>query len=605
MKCIMKCKVYLILTTLFLFLPHCVFAEEETEGRKTVLTGFVLNQDMEPVAGASVQVGNYTLDGFVMEFSGTTDEYGYYLIPVDESSTPRMAMVSAEGYPKVLFVENKFCFSNGSQTHTFYLCNAAVFHAKQLATIFLPTVPDASLGQYYRLDRVEDKHLIFEREMNPKADVPYLIIPDKDFRIEYGDMDVRNGFVEQSFPEASFYGFYSSYPYDRFEKEGSYLIDKSPDCSYRFGGSHGTSEYGARVGARRALLTLKSAGTWNYFDWKSHTVNDDWMKVLVFHDNTTDKTFTYDRVDTSVTTPKTTSFAGLIVNQEKAPVADARVKLKSKNGMTVYETTTDSYGSFLLPIADASQLFEVAIAAEGYPEQKQYQDGWQPFDFSNGSLLRSFTITNSAIFTVGKPATIILPVTPDASLGKYYYLDGVEDGKIIWQREYTPQAHVPYLIIPEKIFEIRYEDVTLSDKGAETTVKGASLKGCYNRSTFQRTKDEFSVLIGNSEDCEYIFSDIHQPEEIGCVIPPMRAVLVLNDAEYNWADYNVVLRHAASYLYFPDRLFVFHDEPAGIVNVSASPYLPSIVFDLHGRRIQGEPQKKGIYVKNRKKVVMK
>ena len=598
----MKYFSWLLLTTLFLICPNNSYAEGNKE-RKTVLTGFVLNQDMEPVAGASVQVGNYTFEGFVMEFSGTTDEYGYYLIPVDESSTPRMAMVSAEGYPKVLFGENKFDFSNGSQTHTFYLCNAAVFHAKQLATIFLPTVPDASLGQYYRLDRVEDKHLIFEREMNPKADVPYLIIPDKDFRIEYGDMDVRNGFVEQSFPEASFHGFYSSYPYDRFEKEGSYLIDKSPDCSYRFGGSHGTLEYGARVGARRALLTLKSAGTWNYFDWKSHTVNDDWMKVLVFHDNTTGKTFTYDRVYTSVT-PKITSFAGLIVNQEKAPVAGVRVKLESKDGMTVYETTTDSYGSFLLPIADANQLFEVAIAAEGYPEQKQYQDGWQPFDSSNGSLLRSFTITNSAIFTVGKPSTIILPVTPDASLGKYYYLDGVEDGKIIWQREYTPQAHVPYLIIPEKNFEIGYKDVTLSDKWAETTVKGASLKGYYYRCAFQRTKDEFSVLIGNIEDCEYIFSDIHQPEEIGCVIPPMRAVLVLNDAEYNWADYNVVLRHAASYFYFPDRLFVFHDEPAGIVNVSASPSISSIIYDLSGRRLSSI-SRKGVYVRNSKKYVMK
>ena len=50
------------------------------------------------------------------------------------------------------------------------------FTKDQMATIILPTAPDASKGKYYRLDRVENGQIVFEQEKQPRARVPYIIV---------------------------------------------------------------------------------------------------------------------------------------------------------------------------------------------------------------------------------------------------------------------------------------------------------------------------------------------------------------------------------------------------------------------------------------------
>ncbi len=43
------------------------------------------------------------------------------------------------------------------------------FTKGQRATIILPVAPDAEKGRYYKLDRVENRQIIFEEEVSPRA----------------------------------------------------------------------------------------------------------------------------------------------------------------------------------------------------------------------------------------------------------------------------------------------------------------------------------------------------------------------------------------------------------------------------------------------------
>jgi hypothetical protein len=61
-----------------------------------------------------------------------------------------------------------------------------------LSTIILPFPPDEGNGHYYRLDRCENRQIIFEEELFPKAHIPYIIVPTKDFSVNLDDMELYN-----------------------------------------------------------------------------------------------------------------------------------------------------------------------------------------------------------------------------------------------------------------------------------------------------------------------------------------------------------------------------------------------------------------------------
>ena len=141
------------------------------------------------------------------------------------------------------------------------------FTAGQMATIILPSVPDASKGKYYRLDRVEDGQIVFEQELQPQARVPYIIVPSQDFSIDPSSLDLE-GLTKDSvsIEGVSFVGSYvrkelpaltggdggGSLYYD--------LIDKTPDCSLSPLGETGK---GAIIGALRAYLLVNWSDPYN------------------------------------------------------------------------------------------------------------------------------------------------------------------------------------------------------------------------------------------------------------------------------------------------------------------------------------------------------
>ena len=140
--------------------------------------------------------------------------------------------------------------------------NMVTFTENQMATIVLPTAPDASKGKYYRLDRCEDGQIIFEQELHPQAHIPYIIVPSEDFSIDPGALDLAglsNDTV--SIEGISFIGSYTSNELN--EPEGFYIdiIDTTPDCG--FSPSEGTGKK-AFIGALRAYLQVSWDEPYNH-----------------------------------------------------------------------------------------------------------------------------------------------------------------------------------------------------------------------------------------------------------------------------------------------------------------------------------------------------
>jgi len=123
------------------------------------------------------------------------------------------------------------------------------FTAGQMATIVLPTAPEASKGKYYRLDRVEGNEIIFEQELQPRAHIPYIIVPSEDFCIELGSLDLKGLSRDTVCVDGiSFIGTYQKEEIG--SKEGFYIdiIDATPDCIL--------SDNKLKVGALRAFLQV-------------------------------------------------------------------------------------------------------------------------------------------------------------------------------------------------------------------------------------------------------------------------------------------------------------------------------------------------------------
>ena len=128
------------------------------------------------------------------------------------------------------------------------------FTEGQMATIILPTEPDASKGKYYRLDRVEDRQIIFEQELQPQAHIPYIIVPSEDFSIDPSNMDLEGLSCDTaSIGDVSFIGSYVSKELDQQEGLCIQIIDTTPDCSISFSEETGKETF--LIGALRAYLT--------------------------------------------------------------------------------------------------------------------------------------------------------------------------------------------------------------------------------------------------------------------------------------------------------------------------------------------------------------
>ena len=157
------------------------------------LSGTISNQDGLPIPGARITFENM---GFhTGKDTIYTDENGFYTHRITRIGRLLSALIKAPGCAS--FWQRTFR-RRETTTHDVVLTDAVHYKTGRQSTIMLPEPPNPSWGRFYRVDRRDnweglyEHQTFFEREFEPKANVPYVIFPECDFDIRVSDYDLSS-----------------------------------------------------------------------------------------------------------------------------------------------------------------------------------------------------------------------------------------------------------------------------------------------------------------------------------------------------------------------------------------------------------------------------
>ena len=230
---------------------------------------------------------------------------------------------------------------------------------------------------------------------------------------------------------------------------------------------------------------------------------------------------------------------------------------------------------------------------------------WVSYYTPNGRSWRQYAGSEPkefVSFTKDQMATIILPTQPDGKMGKYYRLDKSEKNQIIFLEEQNPQAHTPYIILPNEDFSIelgKEMEGLLSDT---VSVNGVLFIGSYRREELTSESDYYIDIIDITPDCQVSENNPNQ-----FVIGALHAYLKVTwDDPYSQGPTKGVTRKKA---------IVLQDDPNGIAEVKnervKSEKYNDAIYDLSGRKVNcqlspvNSQLKNGIYIQNGRKVAIK
>lgn len=290
------------------------------------------------------------------------------------------------------------------------------------------------------------------------------------------------------------------------------------------------------------------------------------------------------------------NLAGSITNQDGQPVASAKIRLT--NNKDTFEVKTDSNGQYFQRIRKMIWL-DGRITAPGcasYFGNKFWNRGIS----INGTDTADAILTDVVHYKAGHRASIILPIMPDPTYGRYYKLVRREEVNVVYQREaylyfereYNPQANVPYVIFPERDFDIIAADFDMESLPDEVPF----LLEYVN----WNSQKEYSGIIGaysnrtifaNSEAQHLFYVDESTPDNNQNVNPQ-------NLSQGHSAAFRCYIRESDI-----QCNLVFEGETDAVSNLKIVPKdCLGMLFDLQGRPVQGSP-KHGVYVQNGKKVM--
>jgi hypothetical protein len=260
--------------------------------------------------------------------------------------------------------------------------------------------------------------------------------------------------------------------------------------------------------------------------------------------------------------------SGTVADENGDGVAGATVTLTSNDGeQSAYEAATDAEGRYSVRIEEGNKLYKARVFAPGHT---LYQD-----DAENRPVLDNpvwnYTIYGSVTYPANKRSTIILPVAPDATVGRYYRLDRKEGNRIVFVREPMPQANIPYVLFAERDYVVSLEGMDLTVQPGRVDIEEVSFVGSYLNSA------SYYVTLENTPLC---LDDV---------------------SETGWA------MHAWLWMYWmlsDNHELVFEEQVSGIQTAAAPGPAPSllVLHDLQGRRLQ-TPPRKGVYISEGKKSV--
>ena len=281
----------------------------------------------------------------------------------------------------------------------------------------------------------------------------------------------------------------------------------------------------------------------------------------------------------TVATP-VVNLTGTVFNQDKAPIPNATIQLTDyQGGLYSYAGETDSEGNYAVRIEEGNRYFTATVSAAGcatytgtFRAAVKYTPEWD------------FTLYDAVVYKAGRRATIIMPVIPDASAGRYFKMDRTEEGQVVFEREFSPQANIPYVIIPDRDFVVDLKPLDLSVEAGKTSVSGVEFVGSYINREFTIFESQKLLFLDETADVEYDYSPMDGITVVGGRIAALRACII---EDWRYGD-DIVL----------------HDETDGISPALLDTVTDSIVYDLQGRRLQGKPEK-GVYIHDGKKYLVK
>ena len=188
--------------------------------------------------------------------------------PIWYDGCPYKELVTCKLYDQIIYDKDDF-YTSAQMVKE----DEVTFTKDQMATIILPTEPDASKGKYYRLDRCEKVEgqtkgqIVFEQELQPRARVPYIIVPSEDFSIDLSTLDLEG--LQADTVSIGGISFIGSYVRKALPQRGSGegadsfyidIIDTTPDCTPLPGEGQGERLF---IGALRAYLLVNWSDPYN------------------------------------------------------------------------------------------------------------------------------------------------------------------------------------------------------------------------------------------------------------------------------------------------------------------------------------------------------
>jgi len=276
-------------------------------------------------------------------------------------------------------------------------------------------------------------------------------------------------------------------------------------------------------------------------------------------------------------------FCGFVSDEKGQPMSDANIRLYSTRPFTSSIVKTDASGYFSIP-AEKDVYYLAEITAKN--SAKYHVAPFLVRDILNVK----FELFNSITFLPDVLSTIILPITPDPTVGKYYCLKAIEGNNPVFVRELHPTAGLPYLFIADHEFTLALCELDLSSSREQVILsegdKRISFIGSFE-----------SILVGGDSDTKECFHEYVIDKTPDC--GEERSL----DGERSY------YRLGACHGYFSSNLgnfnqFILREGTTDMIVSLASRQTTEIIFDLQGRRINGVPQR-GMYIQNGRKYVVK
>ena len=292
------------------------------------------------------------------------------------------------------------------------------------------------------------------------------------------------------------------------------------------------------------------------------------------------------------------TLSGTITNEKGEPISGAHVLLSGYRDGSVFEADADEQGHYAVKIAEVNQSYAGIVSANGHAT---YRTGTKTSIKLNegSSLVKDFELFSTVTYKKDQRATIILPEAPNPGWGRYYRPDRREGDygeKVIFIREDSPKANVPYVIFPSMDFEISPSDYDMTKEPGSVIIpwpeeryqslRYLAMYGSYQNQEYSGIYDgEQLRFFDSSPDCETAGEPF-----IGR-IGAFRAYLVLASP---WPK--------APDIIFPNYVFV--GETDGIQETAVFNTNNNKVYDLQGRQLQRKHEK-GLYIQNGRKYLVR